>query len=164
MFSNVTPFVNTGYSLFFKANLLFSSILFLFFLQYNQNYSGSELLLLILASLSSAAILYLLLYILLFIFTWTKTFILYFSALVFVVVNIGLIVDFFIFRLYKFHINAMVLNILTSPDAADSIQLGILPVLLFSGLILTLIGAELYLIKKLLKTPEKNKVDLNKIS
>lgn len=154
--------VNISYSLFFKANLFFSSILFLFFLQYNQNYNGSELLLLILASFSSAAILYVLLYILLFIFTWTKTFILYFSAVVFVVVDIGLIVDFFIFRLYKFHINAMVLNILTSPDAADSIQIGILPVLLFVVLLSAFIRFEFYLIKKLLKTPEKSKYDLNK--
>jgi len=153
---------NTSYSLFFKVNLLFSSILFLFFLQYNQNYSGSELFLLVLASFSSAAILYVVLYILLFIFTWTKTFILYLSALVFIVVNIGLIVDFFIFRLYKFHINAMVLNILTSPDAADSIQLGILPVLLFAVLLSAFIGFELYLIKKLLNTPGKTKVYLNK--
>ena len=106
-------------------------------------------------------ILYVLLYLLLFLFAFTKSFVLYLSALVFVLVDIGLIVDFFIFRLYKFHINAMVLNILTSPDAADSIQLGILPVLLFAGLIFTLIGVELYLINKLVHIPEKTKKDFN---
>lgn len=56
----------------------------------------------------------------------------------------------------------MVLNILTSPDAADSIQLGILPVVLFAVLLSAFIGLEFYLIKKLLKTPERTKADFNK--
>jgi len=38
--------------------------------------------------------------------------------------DFALLVDFFIFRLWKFHINAMVLNILTSPAAFESIEIG----------------------------------------
>ena len=153
---------NSNFSLFFKINLLITTLLFLLFLQYNQSYSVEELLLLILASISSATILYMLFYILLFVFSFTKRFILYFSATLFILTNIGLIIDFFIFRLYKFHINAMVLNILTSPNAIDSIQLGILPLLLFLALIVGFIGFELYIIKRLLNTDKKKIYNLNK--
>jgi len=139
-----------------------TTILFLPFLQYNQNYKIGELWMVILGLISSATILYVLLYILLFILSFSKKFILYFSAFIFTMVNIGLIIDFFIFRLYKFHINAMVLNILTSPDAIDSIQLGTIPLILFIVLILGFVGFELYIIKKLLRGNEENKCNLNK--
>ena len=118
------------FSLFFKANLFFTICLFLFFLQYNNQYNGIEFLILILGSISSAAILYFLIYIVLFIFTFAKKLIIYFSASIFVMINMGLVVDFFIFRLYKFHINAMVINILMSPDAMDSIDMGMSPILI----------------------------------
>jgi membrane-anchored protein YejM (alkaline phosphatase superfamily) len=136
-------------------------VIFLLFIQYNRDYTIGELLIITLGLISSATILYGLLYILLFVFTFSKKFILYLSASLFTMVNIGLIVDFFIFRLYKFHINAMVLNILTSPDAMDSIQLGIVPLVLFVLLIIGFIIFEGYLIKRLLATNEKTKKSLN---
>jgi len=136
--------------------------MFLLFLQYNNEYSLISLVTTILGAISSASILYILLFILLFLFSFTTKFVLYLSAFVFSLVNIGLIVDFFIFKLYKFHINAMVLNILTSPDAMDSIQLGVIPILLFLFFVLVLLTFEFYLIKKLLSSDELKKSTLNK--
>lgn len=153
---------NSNYSLFIKINLLITTILFLSFLQYNRDYTIGELLIVAMGTISSATILYILLYILLFIFLFSKKFILYLSAFIFTAVNIILIIDFFIFRLYKFHINAMILNILTSPDAMDSIQLGLLPLLFFIAIILGFISLELYIIKKLISIKEKRKYQLNK--
>lgn len=153
---------NNNFSLLFKMNLLFSILLFLLFLQYNSNYNIINLTITTLGAISSATILYVLLFVLLFLFSFTKKFVLYLSAFVFTLVNIGLIVDFFIFKLYKFHINAMVLNILTSPDAMDSIQLGLMPIVLFLFFIITLISFELYLIKKLLSSDIVKKSTLNK--
>jgi membrane-anchored protein YejM (alkaline phosphatase superfamily) len=56
----------------------------------------------------------------------------------------------------------MVLNILTSPDAMDSIQLGLVPMLLFIFFIILLISFEVYLIKKLLSWDKLKKSTLNK--
>ena len=153
---------NINFSLFFKINLSLTIIIFLAFIQYNSNYTLLSLFLIIISSISSATILYLLFYILLFPFSFTKRFILYLSSIIFIVTNISLIVDFFIFKLYKFHINAMVLNIILSPDAFDSIQLGIIPILLFVGVIIGLIVFEIYIIKKLFNFDIDTKINLNK--
>ncbi len=92
-------------------------------MQYNETYDFLTFTLVSLGAISSATLLYVLLYVLLFIFTFTNRFILYFSSLVFISVNISLVVDFFVFRLYKFHLNAMVINILTYPDAMYELKL-----------------------------------------
>ena len=55
----------------------------------------------------------------------------------------------------------MVLNILTSPDALDSIQLGTAPLIFTLLLILTLIFFELYLIKIIIQTDGEKKFQLN---
>jgi len=153
---------NINFSLFFKANLLLTSILFMLFLQYNTSYTLLSFVLTFLGAISSAVILYILLYFILYIFKFTNKFIMYLSGFVFAMVNIGLVVDFFIFRLYKFHINAMVVNILTSPDAMDSIQLGIMPIILFLFLIISFITFEIYLIRKLFKFGAVVKENYNK--
>ena len=155
-------FINSSFSLFYKANLLLTSILFVMFLQYNTDYTFITFSITFLGAVSSAVILYILLYILLILFLFIHRVLFYLSGFIFVVVNLGLIVDFFIFRLYKFHINAMVINILTSPDALDSIQLGTAPVVLFFGLIAAFVGFELFIMRKLLKLDEEFKVKLNK--
>jgi len=153
---------NFNFSLLFKANLFLTTLIYLLFLQYNSNYEPLNLIITMLGTISSVSILYILLFILFFLFSFTKKFVLYLSAFIFSLVNIGLIVDFFIFRLYKFHINAMVLNILTSPDATDSIQLGFISVLVFIFFIILLISFEVYLIKKLLPWDTLKKSTLNK--
>ena len=116
----------------------------------------------LLGAISSATILYMLFYILLFGFTFFKRFVLYFSMAIFVMTDVTLVVDFFIYRLFKFHINAMVLNILTSPDAMDSVQTGIFPIVAFVFLVLSFIGLEFYLIKKLSNLESGYKKELNR--
>ena len=83
----------------------------------------------------------------LFLFTFTNRFVLYFSSVIFVITNTVLLIDFFIYKLFSFHINAMVLNILTSPDAMDSIQIGTFPVIIFIFFIAMFIWLEFYFIK-----------------
>jgi membrane-anchored protein YejM (alkaline phosphatase superfamily) len=81
--------------------------------------------------------------------------------LLFVFTDIALIVDFFIYKLFHFHINAMVLNILTSPDAVDSIQAGVLPFILSIVLIIGFILFELKLINSIKKRNDTYKIALN---
>ncbi len=138
------------FSLLYKYNLFLTSLLFLAFLVFNSDYSFSSLLLAILGALSSAAVLYIILYLILFLFSFTGRFGLYLTALCFLFVNISLIVDFFIYRLYNFHINAMVLNILTSPKALDSIQPGFLSIAGVGAFIVALLLLELFWVRSLL--------------
>jgi len=153
---------NINFSLFFKINLFLTTLLFLAFLLHNAEYTFLNFTLTTLGLISSAAILYIVLYLLLIVFSFSKHFILYLSALFFTLIDIGLIVDFFIYKLFHFHINAMVLNILTSPDAMDSIQTGIAPVLLFILLIASIIWFQYYAIQKLHKLDTPFKTDLNR--
>ena len=152
---------NKNFSLFFKANFFLSCIIFLLFLQYNENYQIIDFFLTFLGAISSATILYALLYLLLFIFKFSGRFGLYISALSFILLNLGLLVDFFIYKVFKFHINGMVVNILTSPDAMDSIQAGIMPVIALFSVIIALVAFEFFLIKKLDKTDASSKLSLN---
>jgi membrane-anchored protein YejM (alkaline phosphatase superfamily) len=112
-------------------------------------------------AVSSAIILYMVLYVLLLLFSFSKTWVLYLSMLLFVFTDIALIVDFFIYKLFHFHINAMVLNILTSPDAVDSIQAGILPFILSIVLIIGFIFLELKLLNSIKKRNDTYKIALN---
>lgn len=155
-------FKNIDFSLFFKANLFLSVLLFFPFLLNNSQYSFKEFFIVSLASISSATILYLIFFILLILFRFTKKTILYLGAILFILTNISLIVDFFIYKIFKFHINAMVLNILTSPNATDSIQIGLMPVIAFISVIILLITFEFYLIKKLAYSDIILKEKLNK--
>jgi membrane-anchored protein YejM (alkaline phosphatase superfamily) len=81
--------------------------------------------------------------------------------LLFVLTDIALIVDFFIYKLFHFHINAMVLNILTSPDALDSIQAGVLPFILSIVLIIGFIFLELQILNRIKKRNDTYKIALN---
>ncbi len=147
-------FKNPSYALLIKANLLLSIVLFLLFLIFNDSYeNGVTLGLLLLGAISSATILVLLLYLLLFVFSFWHKKGLYVVAAVFVVTHLAVLADFFIYRIYHFHINAMVLNILTSPAATDSIQLGITPYIAVAAIVVFLIGYEWFVIKKVTSKP-----------
>ena len=151
-----------SFSLFFKANFIFTCIIFILFLQYNNNYQIVDFFLAFLGAISSAAILYALLYLLLFVFNFTGRFGLYLTGFVFLLIDIGLLVDFFIYKVFKFHINGMVINILTSPDAMDSIQAGIMPIVALFVIFAFLLIAEIYLIKKLQQKDKNTKSLLNR--
>jgi len=152
---------NSNFSLFFKINLALTIAIFTLFLSYNENYSALSFTLTLFGAISSSVILYIIFYIVLFFFTFTEKFILYIATTLFIVTNLSLIIDFFIFRLYKFHINAMVLNILTSPDAIDSIQLGVTPIAVIITLIIGFIWFEIFIIHKLFNTHQIYKSELN---
>ncbi len=136
-------------------------LLFAAFLFYNEGYTFITFSITLLGAISSVTILYILFYILLFLFTFTQRFVLYLASIIFIITNVALVVDFFIYRLFNFHINAMVLNILTSPDAMDSIQTGLLPIIIFILFIVGFVGFEFYLIKKLEASDSEVKKQLN---
>ncbi len=84
------------------------------------------------------------------------------SSILFVVTNISLVVDFFIYRIYGFHINAMVLNIILSPDAADSIQLGIAPIATFVAIVSFFIVYEIFIYKKIVELCDDVVTNINR--
>ncbi len=155
-------FKNIDFSLFYKANLFLTLFISFLFLLNNNGYSFGSFILLLLASISSSTILYLVFFILLFLVRATDKIVIYLSATIFVITNISLIIDFFIYKIFKFHINAMVINILTSPDAADSIQIGMMPVILFVLIVIFFIAYEVFIIKSLNKADIPTKEKLNK--
>ncbi len=127
------------FSLFIKINLFLTTALYTLFLFFNKSYTVGTFILSTMGSISTAATLVLIIYILFYLLRYMNKTGLLLTAFVFILVDVGLIVDFFIHRLYNFHINAMVINILTSPAAADSIQLGLAPYLVGVSVIVMLI-------------------------
>lgn len=136
-------------SLFIKLNFGITLLLFFSFLVFN-DYNIKNFLFTVLAALSSAAILYFLFYILIAPFFFLKRKMLVFSALIFATTNLALVVDFFIFRIWHFHINGMVLNIMFSPAAYDSVATGALVKVAVVFVVLTLIYLQYFLLKHVL--------------
>jgi len=134
-------------SLFIKGNLIVTTIVFFLFLTLNKNYEFTTLLFTVLTSISTAATIYLIFYILFMPFAWLKKIMLWLLGMIFVILNMTLIVDFFIYRIWKFHINGMVLNIITTPGASDSIQIGVIPVIATLFIVIVLIVVEVFLYK-----------------
>jgi membrane-anchored protein YejM (alkaline phosphatase superfamily) len=153
--------MNINYSLFFKVNLFITLLIFIVFLGQYTHYTGLSFGLTLLGALSTGITLYLIFYLLLFIFSWTKTWILYLSMSIFILTDIALIVDFFIYKLFHFHINAMVLNIITSPDAMDSVQTGVLPFIVFFVIVIAFIFFEFKTVTTIQNMPTKKKQKLN---
>lgn len=133
-------------SLFVKLNFAITSVLFCAFLIFN-DYTLETFLYTLLAAFSTAAILYFVIYIFIAPLFWLKKKILIFAALVFGITNLLLFVDFFIFRLWGFHINGMVLNILVSPAAYDSVKMGWSANLIVIFIICGLIYSQYFLFK-----------------
>lgn len=154
-------FQEKKFALFFKANFFLTALLYVAFL-FLKDSSLYVSFLSFLGALSTVATLYILLYILFIPFKLVQKGVFFIASVVFVAVDIALVVDFFIYKIYGFHINAMVINILTSPDATDSIQLGVAPVVAFVGIISFFIGYELFWIRKLSSLPEEKLTKSNK--
>jgi len=115
-------------SLFFKINFFITTLFFFPFLIFNG--TTTTLVFTIPATISTSAMLYLIYFLLLRPLFFLKKIILPLVISIFTLTNFALLLDFFIFRIWRFHINGMVLNILTSPNAFDSIQVGTAPVLI----------------------------------
>lgn len=152
---------NHFYSLFFKANIALTTLLYFIFITFHQYSSFYHLALIILAILSTSVTLSFLVYLLLYPFKIFKKSQLILTAMVFTFTNISLIVDFIIYQIYKFHINAMVLNIIMSPKAFDSIQLGIAPIIAFILFITFLILFQIFMIKKIYKINSDSVKNIN---
>ncbi len=153
---------NDDFALFWKANYLLSALLCTLFLLHHEGDGIVAYALIVAAAFSSMALLYFLYYLLLFLLQPLGRLSLYVGALLFTVTDIALIVDFFIYRLYKFHINAMVWNILTSPEASDSLQIGTAPVLLLLISIVFLALVQYLLIVRIGRIKGVRKAALNK--
>ena len=140
-------------ALFFKINFLITCLFFLPFLIFNHD--TETLYFTVPAVISTAALLYLLFYLV------TRPFFRFyrltapFLIALFTVTNFLLLFDFFLFRIWKFHINAMVLNIVFSPAAYDSIQVGTAPYLIAAAYFILFVAFEIWLLKFLNRHAEK---------
>jgi len=135
----------TTLTLFFKANFFVTTLFFLLFLIFNHD--TGTLLFTIPAAVSTSAMLYLVYFLLLRPLFRFKKVMLPLLVILFTLTNFALLLDFFIFRIWKFHINGMVLNILMSPAAFDSIQTGTAPVLITIGYFVAFVAFELRLLR-----------------
>ena len=133
-------------SLFIKLNFGISLLLLFSFLIFN-DYTFQTFLFTVAAAISPAAILYLILYFFIAPLFFLKKKMLFFAALGFAITNLLLVIDFFIFRLWHFHINGMVINIMLSPAAYDSVKTGWGVKISVVAIIAALIYLQYYLIK-----------------
>ena len=108
--------------LYFYSNLFFSAVLFFSFALFNSGYRPFDLLFTLLALLSTIATVYLIYFIVTRLFFNLKYAHLLLGTLFFFT-NIAILADFAIYRIWKFHINGMVLNILFSPASYDSLYM-----------------------------------------
>jgi membrane-anchored protein YejM (alkaline phosphatase superfamily) len=129
---------------------------------FNKEYTILNFFITLFGAISSASILFIVLYFILFPISFVGKTALFISSAIFILIDIALVIDFLIYRLYKFHINGMVLNILTSPDSLDSIQIGYAPPILISTLFLLFIIFQRYILKLLQNRDTEDKKNLNK--
>lgn len=132
------------------------------FLSFNKSYTASSFILSFMGTVSTAVTLVLIMYIVFFFLRYINKMGLYILGFIFVLLNFSLMVDFFIHRLYNFHINAMVINIITSPAAADSIQLGMAPYFGVAAIIVFLMAFEVFMIRFLSNLSEETTWGSNK--
>jgi len=151
----------TDFSLFLKINLFVTTLVFFLFMSLNAHYDFLSFIFTIATIISTSATLYLIYYLVFLPFVYFKRSAFLVASFIFVFTNLALVVDFFIYRIWKFHINAMVLNILTSPAAFDSIQTGIMPIVTAVLVVVSFIAFEIYLYKKIVSAHDDNKNRLN---
>jgi len=132
---------------FLLYNFYLTTLVYLAFLYFNTNYTVFQFILLVLAVISSVAILYIVIWLVSFIFRFHKSLFFCITTILFVILDTALVVDWFIYKIFGFHINGMVLNILTSKDALDSIQVSYVSISVFILLIIGFIFFEIMLTK-----------------
>ncbi len=130
----------------------------------NPSYTTGSFLFTLGASLSSITLIYLFLAIILFPFIYLKRSSLYLAAIIIVALNVLILTDFFIFRLYKMHINPMVLNLIFSPAAQESVHIGAMPMLAMGVALAVLIGIEWKLLRKIRQITATDAERLNRRS
>lgn len=135
------------------------------FLILNTEYNIINFLLVIFGSISTAFTLFFIIYVLSLFLRFSSKLFFIVTAIIFIGIDLSLIVDFFIYKIFCFHINAMVLNIITSPAALDSIQTGFTPVITFVLSLLILVALEIFFYKKTITILNNKEVNqkLNKL-
>lgn len=151
----------TKLSLFLKINFFITTLFFLPFLIFNEN--TKTLYFTIPTLISTSATLYLIYFIMFRPLFFLKKITVPILITVFTLTNFALLLDFFIYRIWKFHINGMVLNILTSPSAFDSIQTGKTPIILGIGYFIIFIFIEIKLLSFLKQKEDDITIKWNKI-
>ncbi|MDR0664713.1 MAG: sulfatase-like hydrolase/transferase [Helicobacteraceae bacterium] len=126
--------MNARLALFAKANLLFISVLFVAFLLLAKDFDALALCLSTLAALSTAFMFFVVLWLVCALFGVFRRAGFMVAGAVFTIFELLLIIDFFIYRIYHTHINAMILNIAFSPAALTNIDLGVYPYILLAVL------------------------------
>ncbi len=137
---------NFQFSLYFKLNLLLTTILSLVFLFFYKEFAILNFIFTIFALISTTATLYLIYWILLKPFFYFKKSI-YFIAPLLIFTNLALLADIAIYRVWNFHINAMVLNIALSPAAYDSLTFTTSSVFALLAIVSIIIYSQILFIK-----------------
>ncbi|OQX59557.1 MAG: hypothetical protein B5M52_03065 [Helicobacteraceae bacterium 4484_230] len=150
--------------LFLKSNLIISSLLFLAFLIFNPGYDLLSFLFAVFAAISTISTAYLIFALLLIPFLFIKRSAFYIAFILFVLCDFLIVADFFIFRLYKMHINPMILNLVFSPAAQDSVHIGIIPLISIVVTIILFILLELFILKNITNIDNEKAARLNRKS
>lgn len=145
-----------------QINFTVSLALGALFLTFNDGYKPSDLITTAIGLFATIGGFYLIFWLFTLVFIAFKKVRYIFAAGLFALFNLLLIIDFFIFRLYHTHINAMVLDIAFSPAALRNVDLGVYPyiaavllVAFFVGLqylITTKVTHEIFATKRFLTT------------
>ena len=147
--------------LLIKANLLFSILLGGVFLSLNSDYTAASFLMTAAGMAGTIILFYLVFWLMLLPFSWLPKTGMVLGAGVFVLFDLLLLTDFFIYRLYHTHINGMVLNILFSSAAAKNVDVGMAPYIAIGviGVVLVLMqwGAMHLVRKAIRKYPDINR-------
>ncbi len=148
--------------LFFRINFFITTLFYLAFLSFNKGMDFESTLFSIAATISTAATLYLIIYLLFRLFFRYKVILSKLLSILFFSINFALVADFIIFKVWKFHINAMVVNILTSPSAWESLYVSRGAIIMIALLVLVLFLGEFLLFALIEKIPLQNKVAYNR--
>jgi membrane-anchored protein YejM (alkaline phosphatase superfamily) len=119
-------------ALFAKANLFFIAVLFVAFLLLARGFDAISLGVSTLAALSTALMFFVVFWLIGALCGAFRRAGFAVLGTLFTIFELLLIVDFFIYRLYYTHINAMILNIVFSPAALSNIDLGVYPYILLA--------------------------------
>ncbi|MDR2034975.1 MAG: sulfatase-like hydrolase/transferase [Helicobacteraceae bacterium] len=128
--------MNARLALFAKANLLFIAVLLTPFLTLASGFGVISLCLTFLAALSTAITFYVILWFISFFIGFFRRVCFTIVGIFFTFFELLLIADFFIYRIYHTHIDAMILNIAFSASALKNVDFGVYPYIALAVLIL----------------------------
>jgi hypothetical protein len=153
---------NLNFNKIFKINLIniFITLLFscIYIFSVRETINYKNIFFIVISLLSNTLILYLLLTIILLPIYFIKKLKLQqiILSIVYTLFHIAIFVDASIYRLYKFHFNSMVWNLITTEGAFDSVHLGFFTVLTVIFIVLLLNVILYFVIKRITEKEENN--------